>query len=249
MQWYELLLLIAGIFPLLIFIDYRAKRKADNTPEIEFDLNSRMTISGLTFVPFVLLFYTENFWDNFLYFIPLYAYFYVWMMIASHKSWCPYTFTDLKIFGLSGFIGTIIAYYLFFHEGVLDDPLNAESVNAQRESEQGMSERIYSDWPYYTALGLAVMTLLTLSLERLFKKNPDVSSLMLFLLAIALPSLSLFIEHYWWGLMGAVLILGTFIPLVLNAFDDTARGAIVFVVGYFFMMACVASILLYAFLF
>jgi len=254
MQWHELLLLIAATFPLLILIDYRSKRETDKNPDIEFDLNSRMTISGLTFIPFSLLFYTENFWMNFLYFLPLYTYFYVWMMVANKKAWCPYSFSDLKVFGVSGFIGTVIAYYLFFHEGVLDSSAPVESanelgVNEQSANDPAIRERDYAEWPYYTALALVVMTLLIVGLERAFRKEPNVSSLMLLVLAVALPVLPLFIEHYWWGLLVAVILTGVCVPLVLKVLDDTEQGAIMFVVGYFFMMACFASILLYAFLF
>ncbi len=241
------LLVIVAIFPLIIYTDFRLKRTADNSPNIEFDYNERSSVFIIAFTPFIALFYNENFWTVFLYFIPLYAYFSILMYIANKKSWCPFSKVDIYLYMSSGLITTVLAYYIWFHEGLLTTQTvttNSQTINAL------IKETDSSVWPYYVFGLLLGSILLSALLEKLSKSDkPDSSGSLLTFAVIIFPLLPLFIESYWWGMLAGLGSLLLVMPLVGSLLPGSVRGGMSFVLSYIFMMTVTLSIIIYAILF
>ncbi len=243
MTLYQTLLLLAAIFPLLIYSDYKEKHKADTDPDIEFDLNSRSSGFVLSFAPFLALFYTEHFWITLIYLIPLYLYFGLLMYIANKKQWCPFFVTDIAVYGSSGLMVTVIAYFIWFHEGVLS-PQETEMVTVETKN---MASVV---WPFYVMTGLFIVGFLINRLAP--KKNRSEANsafMMVAIQAISYPILALFTDYYWWTMLAGLVAYAVALPIILRALPDSSRGGIGFVLGYIYMMAATGSILLYAFLF
>ncbi len=243
MTLYQTLLLLSAIFPLLIYTDYREKRKADSDQDSEFDLNSRNSGFVLSFAPFLALFYTEHFWITLLYLIPLYLYFGLLMYIANKKQWCPFFVTDIAIYGSSGLMVTIIGYFIWFHEGVLS-PSETTVVSVANE------KAVIVVWPFYVMAGLFIAGFIVNKLAS--KKNRSEANAafkILALQAIGYPVLPLFTDYYWWTMLAGLVAYVIALPIILRVLTDSSRGGIGFVLGYIYMMAATGSILLYAFLF
>jgi len=242
---YSALLLIAAIFPLFIYIDFRNKRAADNNPDIEFDYNGRGTTFVMMFSPFVTLFYTDFFWTALLYMVPLYVYFSVLMVIANKKSWCPFSKADLFI-ASSGLTTTVLAYYIWFHKGILVPQTTALTTSSSHSSNNADP----SIWPYYV-FGILLATIL---ISALYEKNSNskksgLASSLLAPVAVIFPLLPLFIESYWWGMLASLMSLILVMPIISKLLPISTRGGMSFVVSYIYMMAATLSIILYAILF
>jgi len=242
------LFVLTVIFPLFIYADFKLKRVADNNPDIDFDYNERSTIFIISFTPFIALFYSEQFWKVLLYLIPLYAYFSIFMYISNKNSWCPFRKDDLYLYTSSGLITTILAYYIWFHDGLLvTKTINTASVKAANNLVVNSSPSV---WPYYVFGLLLGFILLSALLETFSKSNkPGSSSTLLTFAVIIFPLLPLFIESYWWGMLAGLSSLLVMTPLVSSLLPGDVRGGMSFVLSYIFMMTSMLSIILYAILF
>lgn len=242
------LALIAAIFPLFIYADYKKKYLADNNPDIDFDYNDRSVTFILSFTPFAALFYADHFWLSLLYMVPLYAYFGSIMYVATKKSWCKFMTHDMYLYPSSGLIVTIICYFIWFHGGILspDDTntINGNTVSAAKEISSP------SVWPYYIFGALAASILITILYVRLkLDSKSSTAANLLLPTAIIFPLLPLFIDSYWWGMLATFVSVLIMMPLATDQLPVSSRGGIGFVVGYIYMMAATLSILLYAILF
>ena len=240
------LALIAAIFPLFIYADYRKKYLADNNPDIDFDYNDRSTTFILSFTPFAALFYADHIWLSLLYMVPLYAYFGIIMYIATRKSWCKYMTHDMYLYPSSGLIVTIICYFIWFHGGVLS-PDDASAVGKTALASKEISPP--SVWPYYVFGGLSGSILITILYTRLKRESKSSSANLLLPTAIIFPLLPLFIDSYWWGMLATLISMLIMMPLATDQLPVSSRGGVGFVIGYIYMMAATLSILLYAILF
>jgi len=243
MTLYQTLLLLSVIFPLLIYSDYREKNKADLDPNIEFDLNTRNSNFLISFTPFIALFYTENFWLTLLHLIPLYLYFAILMFIANKKDWCPFFKADISIYGSSGLVVTIIAYFIWFHEGVLSTPDTEAKLIETKETAPVF-------WPFYVFVTLFVSAFFANTFQP--KKNRSESNtafIVLTIQAIGYPILALFTDYYWWSMLVGLIAYAVSILILLRPLPDSSRGGIGFVLSYIYMMIATGSILVYAFLF
>lgn len=239
MNLYMFLLTMALVFPLLIYSDTKARLKAEQAPDAFYDLNKRSTISVILFTPFAALFYTENFWSNLLYFIPLYLYFWLLMYLANKKNWFPSFSSEVPMYGAMGFFITVIGYFIGFHEGIMvDEPVSGELENPDP-----------AVWPYYAFAVIGIVTLIIALIEALRGQKIQSSALMVFIMAVVYPLLPLFTATYWWGLLGGFLVFSLLMPISLSRLPGDVKGGIGFFMGYSFMMATSLSILLYAFLF
>ncbi|VAW82189.1 hypothetical protein MNBD_GAMMA12-1026 [hydrothermal vent metagenome] len=242
-----LLTLIAASFPLFIYADFRQKRTADNDPDIEFDYNARTTSFVMMFTPFAALFYAEQFWITLFYMAPLYVYFWILMYIANKKSWCPFSKADVFI-SSSGLTTTIIAYYIWFHEGIL-------VTNSNQSASSSVASDIASNtgpaiWPYYAfAILLSTIFISTLYEKYSANKKPGLSSSLITPAAVVLPLLPLFIEYYWWGMLVSIASFIIILPTVSALRPISVRGGMSFIMMYIHMMAVTLSVILYAILF
>ena len=240
MTLYMTLLLAAALFPLLAYSDYKQKIKADNNPDIEFDYNHRATTLLMTFIPFSILFYTENFWINFLWLAPLYGYFWIIIYFTNKKPWSPFTAHDITLYGSSGFTGTILAYFIWFHKGSLavDSTITATSKSANISS---------SVWPYYVFASIVILMLLASYAGRKLKeKYSRAYELPLLLATLSFPILPLFIYHYWWGVLASIITYLILLNIAMQCMSDSARGGVGFAFSYIYMMALTLSIIIYA---
>jgi len=239
----QTLLLLAAIFPLLIYSDYQAKRKANNDPDIDFDLNTRNSSFLLSFTPFIALFYTEHFWLTLLYLVPLYLYFGILMFIANKKNWCPFFKFDIALYGSSGLIVTIIAYFIWFHEGLLSSPQTGVELTINKDT-------TLTVWPFYVFAFLFVSAFFTHQLlPKKQRSESNVAFIVLVIQAISYPILALFTEYYWWSMLAGLVAYIISMPILLRPLTGSSRGGIGFVLSYIYMMAATGSILVYAFLF
>lgn len=239
MDYYQALLLIAALFPLFIFVDYKSQIKAASELSGDFDVNERLSTAGLAFSPFVLLFYTDDIWVNSLYLIPLYAFFSLLMYIANKNAWCAFFTSDIYINAGSGIMVMFICYFIFFHEGVFNEA----------RIEASIEDTSYPVWPYYLAVITAGVGVSVVLLRKFLKLKPGVFSFVLVIMSIVFPLLPLFIQSYWWGMFASMIAMFIFAPVMLAGMDETARGGVGFVFAYLFMMVSMLSLLLYAFLF
>lgn len=242
------LLVLVVIFPLFILADFKLKRTADRNPEIEFDYNERSTIFILSFTPFIALFYDEYFWKVILLLIPLYAYFGIFMYISNKKSWCPFRKVDLYLYASSGLITTILAYYIWFHDGLLVSKTTS-TISATTASKL-VENSPPSVWPYYV-FGLLLTSILISTIYEKYSRSdkPGSSSTLLTFAVIIFPLLPLFVQSYWWGMLAGLSSLLVVTPLVSSLLPGSIRGGMSFVLSYIFMMTATLSIILYAILF
>ncbi len=242
-----LLILIAASFPVFIYADFRQKRAADNDPKIEFDYNARTTSFVMTFTPFAALFYADQFWTTLLYMGPLYVYFWIFMYIANKKSWCPFNKGDVLI-SSSGLTTTIIAYYIWFHEGILvTKPGQTVTTSVTGDI---ISNTNSASWPYFAFfILLSTIFISTLYEKHSHNKKHGLSSRLITPAAVILPLLPLFIEYYWWGMLVSTASFIIILPAVSALRSISVRGGMSFIMMYIYLMAATLSVILYAILF
>ena len=244
MTIFTTLVLFTAVFPLFIFFDHLKKKVVDRNPEMEFDYNDRPSQIILTFTPLSILFFTENFWINLAYLIPLYVYFQLLMTIANKKHCAIYLKTDIPMYANGGVVVTVIAYFIWFHEGVLAP----EATVAQAVTKTSVVEE-QSKWPYYVFASLFVLAIGSSIIERLKRIEPKGSGKVLVLMTFCNPILPLFTHFFWWGQLLSFVVFATVMSDVSKRSEISVRGGMGFALGYFYMMTLTLSIILYAILF
>ena len=217
-------LALAVIYPLLLVWDTRTLID----PKTGSYKSHRLGDSIMVFTPFITLFYHDHFWQAVLfYLIPFNCY--CALLTYVFYRWKKIEFSREIIFmnGTGGATLTLIAYYLFFHEGALDD----EPVAAANEMQT--NHAWWAWWPFAVVLFSGGLTAL-LNSEK-----------MLWVLAGILLVLPFFSHHPLWAMALASLV---FLLVCLSLAERQSNGAYV-ALFMFYMMAQMVTLIIYAVLF
>lgn len=218
--------------PLLLAIDYFKRKRGG-----EYDINHRGPDNLVLLTPFVLLFYTDQFWHNLLvYLIPLYVYYALVFFIAKIMRWYQVMWSILAFHSFGALLLTVIGYFLFFHEGPAAIAAEVQEQSAGKESS------LMSYWAYFLAGFLA---LATLGLD--LGKKSGVAATLILLLTGLFPILPFFMPNYWLGL-GILSAVYVTLCLSLASRAGTASGAYAAFV-YFYMLVATGSIVVRAIFF
>lgn len=228
----HLTLILALVYPFLLFLDCRAIRKADkgNSP-------SQRASDSLTLVtPFALLYYHEAFWHNLIfYFVPLYLYFLSLAWIAQRKFRLESACAMLLVLMGGNFMLAIIGYFIFFHEG---------SLAPEKEVVETVVETPTSLWAWWPiAAGVLSAVIARVILQ--YRKNTETLLLPLAPVFLILP----FFSHhpYWAMLLNTVMF---FYVLGVAAQKSGSGGAGAYSAFFiFYLMAQFFALIVYAVLF
>jgi hypothetical protein len=230
----QLALILAAIYPFLLFWDHRTARN----PETGEYKAQRISDSFTLFAPFALLYFHENFWHNLIfYFIPLYVYFLSLAWVMQKKFHLASAFDMLLSVGVGSFVLVIIGYYIFFHKGALS------TVESKAPALHDTDE---INWLIWWPIPLVTITVLTAVL--MFKKIGERAEILLFPVALVLLVVPFFSHHPYWLMMLSTLLffyLCVFAAKQCGSDGKAAYSAILF----FYMMAQMAALIIYAVLF
>ena len=236
--------LIALALPVTMSLDCHFQKKAKANSLDTYDINHRLSDTLMLFAPYTILFFSENFWINTLYLIPLFLYAILIMQLAYKKGWSPVGPAMVLITFPGSVMVTVIIYYIFFHDGVM-------SPEVTQPTDTGIANEENSNplWPFFI-YGLLLFTQLVYGLaERKKGEEANKSANFLFLQVLGFNILPLFSQHYWWLMLAGAIMFFAIVQSVVNRMELTSRGGIGFVLIYSYMMAATASIVLYAILF
>ncbi len=236
--------LIALVLPAAMFFDYRLQKKAEANPLATYKINQRLSYTLMLLAPYAILFFSDNFWINILYLVPLFLYAALLAQLAYKKGWSPVG-PAMVFVTFPGSVGvTVIIYYIFFHEGVL-----SPDVTQLANTGIANKEHTISLWPFYI-YGLLLFTQLVYGLiERKKGAETNKSVDFLFIQVLAFNILPLFTQHYWWLMLAGVIMFFAIVQSVANRMKLSSRVGMRFVLIFFYMMAATASIVLYTILF
>lgn len=217
-----LLLPLFILYPLLLIWDLRSRRDPD-TGEGESPV---LSDSVVLFAPFLILFYHDHFWGVLIYyFLPLQLY--CFLVAYGLQRWKK---TDglrqmAMINGTGSVMLTLIAYYLFFHQGAL-----TEEVTATPNMD---ATHWWSWWPF--AL-IVVAGWLTAALN---------SEKLIWVLGVVFLVVPFFSHHPLWAMSLASL---AFLLVCFSLAEQQGNSAYVAFV-FFYMLAQMAALIIYAVLF
>lgn len=228
-----LTLILAAIYPFLLFWDIRTARD----PETGEYKSQRIIDSFAMFAPFALLYYHDAFWHNLIfYFIPLYLYFLLLAWIAQKKFQLMSAFAMLSVVSGGSFMLSIIGYYIFFHQGTLAP--EPEVVKTIEQNQKGL-------WVWWPILAAILSALIVVAL---LKTMGEKMATLLFPLAGVLLILPFFSHHPYWS-----MILGTglfFYSAMVAAGQNGTTGAGAYSALFFiYLMAQFFALIVYALLF
>jgi hypothetical protein len=210
------------LFPLLLIWDVHRMRDPDTGEYKSRGLSDSLVL----FAPFLVLFYHDNFWGVLVYyFVPLQLY--CLLIVSGVQRWKK---TDVLlemsvVNGAGSLILTVIAYYLFFHEGALtQEPGPTPDVD---------TANVWSWWPF--AL-IVLASWLTAILN---------SGKIVWVLAAAVLVVPFFSHHPLWAMSLASL---AFMLVCFSLAQRQKNGAYV---AFFFiyMLAQMGALIIYAVLF
>jgi hypothetical protein len=230
----HLTLILAAIYPLLLFWDYRTARN----PETGEYKAQRISESLTLFAPFALLYYHEAFWHNLMfYFIPLYIYFLLLALVMQKKFKLASAFDMLLVVSGGSFMLSMIGYYIFFHQGAFAPA--PEVVETIEQTQTGL----WIWWPLAAAILAAVSIVILLKII-----SEKMHAVLLFSLAFVLLVLPFFSHHpYWAMLLSTVLFFYTaFAAAKQSGSSGSGAYAALF---FFYMLAQFFALMVYAFLF
>ena len=244
MDFYIILTLFVVLYPLLVYMDCKVKMRSEADPSVDYNPNHQASNTAALFIPFSVLFYTELFWWNLLYYLPLYFYFWCVLVYANKKASLGEDTYMFLYQAFGSFLLVVLGYYLFFHEGIL-----VESELLEQDTDMFSKQVGDAVWPYVIFVCLLLATIAVSLVERAKNQEVKLSLTLLITSIIVLPLLPLFISHYWWGLLAGSLSFLVLSQLVLRNMEQSSQGGIGFVCVYGYMMVSIASIALYALLF
>lgn len=228
-----LTLILAAIYPVLLFWDHRTARN----PETGEYKAQRISDSFTLFAPFALLYYHEAFWHNLIfYFIPLYGYFFLLAWVMQKKFQLASAFDMLLSLSVGSFILVIIGYYIFFHQGVLSP--EEEVVKTVEQNQMGM----WIWWPIAAAILSVVMG--SVFLKVIGEKGEK----LLFYVALILLVLPFFSHHPYWAMLLSTGLFFNFCLFAAKQGDSTGAGAYS-ALFFFYLMAQMMALIVYAIFF
>lgn len=214
-------LALAVIYPLLLLWGVR-NRVESETGTYQPD---RLSDSVVVFAPFITLFYHDHFWQAFLYYlIPFNCYcalmmysVYRWKRVSSSREM-------IIVNSTAGVPLTLIAYYLFFHQGTLaNEP-------ATIHVEEQVNHTWWAWWPFAVILFSGGLTAILNSEKMLWVSG------VIFLL------LPFFSHHPLWAMAVASLV---FLLVCLSLAERQRNGAYV-ALFMFYMIGQIAALIAYA---
>jgi hypothetical protein len=188
-------------------------------------------------MPFALLFYHQDFWHNLVYyFVPLYCYFIVLVWLMRKRYIFSSILSMVLINANGGFLLTIISYYIFFHQGVLAPEVEATKIAEQNEM------GLWIWWP----IGVAVLAFfLNMILQAGMGEKGEA---LLFPLALVFLVLPFFSHHPYWAMLLNTVLFFNFCLFTAKQGDSTGAGAYS-ALFFFYMMAQMAALIVYAIFF
>ncbi len=228
-----LTLILAAIYPFLLFWDHRTARN----PETGEYKAQRISDSFALFAPFALLYYHEAFWHNLIfYFIPLYVYFLLLAWVMQKKFKLASAFDMLLSLSVGSFMLVIIGYYIFFHQGVLAP--EDEVVKVVEPNQMGL----WIWWPIAAAILSVVMG------SVLLKVIGEKAEKLLFYVAFILLILPFFSHHPYWAMLLSTGLFFCFCLFAAKQGDSTGSGAYA-ALFYFYLLAQMMALIVYAIFF
>ncbi len=221
-----LILILATIYPLLLFLDYKSLRD----PETGSYKSQYASDSLALFSPFAALYFHDFFWQALLYyFVPLHLYFVVlaWAVKRKVENFPP--FEMIKVIGSGSFILTIIIYYLFFHQGLLTEP----KAETPTETVQVVNHPWWVWWPFAGIVLSAWITALI---------NSEKLILVLGLVLLILPYFS---HHPLWAMLLTVFAMFWCCFSMAQKQGNSAYVAFLM----FYLLAQTGSVVVYAIFF
>jgi len=240
MDLYIWLIIFAALFPFIVRLDYKEKQKADADPDKSYDYNRQLLSMVLVFMPYSLLFYTDDFWNNILLYIPLYLYCLGFLYFTYCKKWFEVPPGLAAFNSLGQFLLVVIAYYLFFHDGVFSEP----------EVVPELTHRLVNNdevwWPYGVFAGIWLASVVFVFLARLGRFYQDASMLLIWAALFGLPLLPFFMTSYWGGMLAGLVGV---ISLLYICSRHEGFGSASFALLYFYILTAFGSMTVYAFLY
>lgn len=215
-----LLLPLFILYPLLLLWDLRSMGDPDSGNHKSQSLSDSVVL----FAPFLVLFYHDHFWGVLVcYFLPFQLY--CFLVAYALRRWKK---TDALremsvINGVGSLMLVLIAYYLFFHEGALTEEVVAEPNKVD-------VNHWWSWWPFVLIV-LAGWLTAVLNSEKL-----------IWILGVIFLVVPFFSHHPLWAMALASL---AFLLVCFSLAERQGNGAYVALV-YFYMLAQMAALIIYA---
>lgn len=214
-----LVIILAVIYPFILFLDYKTLRN----PETGDYKSHYMSDSFVMLVPFAALYYHDSFWHALLlYFAPLHVYFFIlaWWVDRKIKNFPPVEM--IKLMGVGSFLLTTIIYYLFFHQDSL--------AEAPTEVVQAVDYPWWVWWPFAAIIIVGWITAL-INLEKL-----------LMIVGVIFLIIPFFSHHPLWAMLLATI---TYLLSCFAIAKKQGNGAYV-AVFFFYMLAQMLALIVYA---
>ncbi len=133
---------------------------------------------------------------------------------------------------------TIIAYFIFFHEGIFTASAPAVDSTLSQDPESPEATGWLYYWPYLVILGCFIPTMIT--------NNDSIFSVSLLLLILAITIMPFFTGYYWSTMGGGFLLLLVAVNRMFKVLKSDEAGGASFISSFFYMMAAFFSIVIYA---
>lgn len=216
----ETTLLLAAIYTVLLLLSRRSLLKSPPVRSVP----QRVLLIVSLLSQFIVLYYHEQFWHNFLFYIvPLYTYFFmlVWVVVKRFK--LAFVYSVMRI--ISGSFWNVLLYYLFFYPR--ESPLLGFRIAAVDKTATS------SWWSWWPLVAAVVCTGLVLYLIKLVRTSSNAQALF-FILTFLLLMLPLFSQHIVWAmLLSSGLVLSTCILVSRRISLSEQLGFWVLSIGFF----------------
>lgn len=210
------------------------KRKARTTGKEQGSSKERLS-DAAAFSPFIALAYTDHFWTSLLWTLPVILAVTATQRVFYRKGWLD-TPSELVVLAPGSYLLVIIAYFMFFHEGLVESsPVEPETAGTGAPS----------SWSIYWLSALYV----TCFLLAIVPKKADSTFLSLVFLIPAITILPFFTGHYFWFMLLGFLLLLVSVHRGIKHMEAGSVGALSAIGGYFYLLAAFASIVVYAILY
>ncbi len=237
MSFYTFLIVAAVLIPIFIGIDFVIKRMSKKNQEDEVNVDEHsLPDTFVYFLPFAALYYSEPFWLNLGMLAGVAVYGGLLLLIANRNNHLGGQIEMFVFRAMGSLIVTILGYYIFIHEGVLSDEAAVQEATTSSDS-------WLSYWPY-AVYALVIIPLLSKPADENADATPK-----LIVAIIAFNTLPLFTDYFWWALLAGVIVFLSVSKVVIDRMDVTVKGGASFFLSYIYMMAAMASIIVYAVLF
>lgn len=217
-----LIIILAVVYPFLLFWDFKTMRDPETGDYKSHFLSDSLAL----FAPFAALLYHENYWQVLLfYFVPLHLYFVGLAWLLKRKFVEFPSFEMISTVASGSFILSIIAYYLFFHQGAM--------AEAPKEVVQTIDHPWWIWWPF---AGIVLSAWITALIN---------SEKLIWALGMVLLILPYFSHHPLWAMLSTVVAMFWCCFSMAQKQGNSAYVAFLM----FYLLAQVGSLIVYAIFF